>query len=188
MEELNKNQLVLLNILVSFVVSIATGIMTVSLMQDSPVPITQTINRVVERTIEQVVPVEQKPIIREVPVIVTEEDLIAKVINSASASVVSVLQVADGKAQVISTGFYVQSSLVATFLPDIDKQKKYQLSSGRKTFEAEIVSVHTDGVVIFKLGKPLSETPEKEKTSLFGLIKEDKQQTTSTASSTQSVG
>ena len=70
MENLNKQQLVLLTILVSFVTSIATGITTVSLLDHTAPSINQTINRVVEKTIETVIPVSvevPKEVIKEVP-------------------------------------------------------------------------------------------------------------------------
>jgi hypothetical protein len=53
-KDLNKSQLVLLTLLISFVVSIATGVTTVSLMQQNPDPVPQTINRIIQRTIEKV--------------------------------------------------------------------------------------------------------------------------------------
>lgn len=92
MEKLNKNQIVLLTLLVSFVTSIATGIVTVTLMDQAPAGVTQTINRVVERTIEKVVPgqVTTQTVVKEVPVIVTEEELIVKVINEASGAMVRI--------------------------------------------------------------------------------------------------
>lgn len=52
--ELNKKQLVLVTLLSTFVVSIGTGIITVSLMNEVPKTVPQTINNVIQRTIEKV--------------------------------------------------------------------------------------------------------------------------------------
>lgn len=57
-QELNKKQLVLLTLLITFVVSIATGIITVSLMNQAPKSVPQTINNVIQRTIEKVTTVQ----------------------------------------------------------------------------------------------------------------------------------
>ncbi|MEA1929704.1 MAG: serine protease [Patescibacteria group bacterium] len=114
MEELNKNQIVLLTLLVSFVTSIATGIVTVTLMDQAPAPVTQTINRVVERTIEKAVPGETKieTVVKEVPVVVTEDKLIVDVINNTSPGAV---RITDLEGETVATGFIADASgLVAT--------------------------------------------------------------------------
>src|SRR3989344_7644406 len=105
-DKLNKNQIVLLTLLVSFVTSIATGIVTVTLMDQAPVGVTQTVNRVVERTSERVVPGETKTttVIKEVPILITEEQLIADLVQSASAAGVRVTRGAEslGSAFIVS--------------------------------------------------------------------------------------
>lgn len=92
MEDLNKHQIVLLTLLVSFVTSIATGIMTVSLLQEAPLEVTRNINRIVEKTIETVTPStilapQQKEV---TTVVVKEEDLIIDSINKNIKSVVRI--------------------------------------------------------------------------------------------------
>jgi hypothetical protein len=91
-ENLTKSQIVLLTLLVSFVTSIATGIVTVSLMEQAPPTVAQTVNRVVERTIERVVPQESQaaaPVVTtERTVIVREADLIAQAVAIATPSMI----------------------------------------------------------------------------------------------------
>jgi hypothetical protein len=93
MENLTKQQIVLLTLLVSFVTSIATGIVTVALMNQAPVGVTQTINRVVERTIEKVVPAtptkETQTIVKET-VVVNTDDQVVNVVEKNSKSIVRI--------------------------------------------------------------------------------------------------
>jgi S1-C subfamily serine protease len=55
MEDLSKQQLILLALLVSFVTALATGIVTVSLMNQYPT-VTKTISQVIEKTVQQIAP------------------------------------------------------------------------------------------------------------------------------------
>jgi hypothetical protein len=100
MNDLNAQQIVLLTLLVSFVTSIATGITVVSLLEQSPEPITQTINRVVEKTVERIIPPDEnngttvsKDGEKEVvTVVVKEEDLTISAVDKNSKSLARVYQ------------------------------------------------------------------------------------------------
>jgi len=95
MEDLNKNQIVLLTLLVSFVTSIATGIMTVSLLQEAPIEVTRNINRIVEKTIETVTPSTVTPTTKPAEVttvVVNEEDLVIDSINKNIKSIARITE------------------------------------------------------------------------------------------------
>ena len=92
-EKLNRSQIVLLTLLVSFVTSIATGIVTVSLMDQAPPAISQTVNRIVERTVEKVVPTTEgqaaaSGVTTEKTIIVKEADLIVEAVEKVRPSLV----------------------------------------------------------------------------------------------------
>lgn len=110
MENLNKQQIVLLTLLVSFVTSIATGIVTVSLMDQAPQGITQTINQVVERTIEKVVPSDNKTpgeVIKET-VVVKEDERVADAISKNKEALVRMFAVsADGLETFLGLGLTI---------------------------------------------------------------------------------
>lgn len=109
MEDLNKNQLILLTLLVSFVTSIATGIITTSLLQEAPPGVTQVINRVVEKTIEKVGEDGKVQTVKEVTVVVKEED---QVINSISKNTKSIVRIKDNALVDGVTPFYGAGFLV----------------------------------------------------------------------------
>src|SRR3989344_5509843 len=99
-EHLTKHQIILLTLLVSFVTSIATGIVTVSLMDVAPVSVTRTINQIVERTVENVVPAVSAPaskaqgaavVTKETTVVVKDEDLTAASIAAAQKAIVRII-------------------------------------------------------------------------------------------------
>lgn len=94
MEDLTKHQIILLCLLLSFITSIGTGVITFSLLNEAPPAVTQTINRIVEKTIERVVPVDNQANVRQVTVretvVVKEEDLIISAIDKNSGALVRI--------------------------------------------------------------------------------------------------
>lgn len=113
-EQLNKSQIVLLTLLVSFVTSIATGIVTVSLVQQAPPAITQTVNRVVEHTVEKIVPGQSAAAATPVTqtVVVKETDAIANAVSAATPAIVRVYSSEDTP-QLLGLGVVIGSGMIA---------------------------------------------------------------------------
>lgn len=105
-EELSKSQLILLTILVNFVTSVATGILTVSLLDHAPPFVTQTVNRVVERTIETVAQVAPAAIV-QAPAPSNQELVTAAIGEAATRAVVIYSAETGTSTPSISVGTYV---------------------------------------------------------------------------------
>ena len=117
-EELSKSQLILLTILVNFVTSVATGILTVSLLDKAPPFVTQTINRVVERTIETVAQAAPAAIIQAPAP--SNQDLVTAAIGAAATRAVVIYSAETGTSTpAISVGTYIpKARAVATAARD----------------------------------------------------------------------
>lgn len=110
LEQLTKHQIVLLTLLVSFVTSIATGIVTVSLMGQAPAGVTRVVNQIVEHTVEKVVPSNQGAAVvtTEKTVVVKDDDLAAQSIAAVQKAIVRVGVV--GENAVLARGVIVGAS------------------------------------------------------------------------------
>jgi S1-C subfamily serine protease len=132
-ESLSKQQLILVMLLVSFVTSLATGIVVVSLMdQQSAQPVTRAVNQVVERTIERVVPPQT---IRE-QVIVKEEDAIANSIEKSRRASARILVYPEGSSRATLTGNGIvlsENGMVILFADKLGDAYSYkvELADGR---------------------------------------------------------
>lgn len=113
-EKLNKSQIVLLTLLVSFMTSMTTGIVTVSLMEGAPPVITETVNRVVERTVERVVSGQAASVAAaEAPaktVVVRESDLIPQALQVAAPSIVRIYTNASDTPAFLGLGVVIDAS------------------------------------------------------------------------------
>jgi S1-C subfamily serine protease len=171
-ERLTKMQIVLLTLLVSFVTSIATGIVTVTLMDQAPPAITQTINRVVERTVEKVVPDKSQGasvITKEVTIVVKEEDLITDSIDKNSKSVVRIKKInADGTiGKLVGLGVVVsRDGMIATDESVIKDDQAYIIeTAGAEIFNASVVNAGKTPSVFLSI-----EIPEGEGEIVFSPV------------------
>lgn len=155
-KELNKSQLILLAVLLSFVTSIATGITTVTLMQQAPASFTTPVNNVIKQTIEKIQQVEGKTVTQTV--VVKEEDLVVDAIaknKSAVFAVTKEIQDIDGQIVEVGAGrgFAVSTDgLLATdaiFVPD---KGAYYVRNDSGKFKADFISTDEAGFSFLKIG------------------------------------
>ncbi len=133
LEKLTKHQIILLTLLVALVTSIATGIVTVSLMDQQPQGITRTINQIVERTVQTVVPAAENTAavaatVTTKTVVVRNDDLTAQSIAAVQKSIVRIT--VKGGEELVARGVIVDST--GTTLTDSDSL----VASGATSFDA----------------------------------------------------
>jgi len=158
MEDLTKHQLILIVLLVTFVTSIATGIMTFSLLSQAPVEVTQTINHVVEKTIAQVAPSADQPQKVVTTVVVNEDDSVLGSISKNEKSIVRLRSVAaDGSKIVAGMGIVVSDGgvIVADSRSFSNGTPSEILFSDGKTYPTGKMSVDSvDGLTFVKTNIP----------------------------------
>lgn len=158
-KDLNKAQLILLTILISFIVSIATGITAVSLMQQAPQSVAVPINRVVQQTIEKIVPGSTKT----ETVVVKEEDLVVDAIAKNKTALFSVSKMGYdslGGYSEIPAGFGFAISSDGTVVADatmVPGGETYFLKNDSGKFKADFVSTE-NGFSLLKAGDPVNST------------------------------
>ncbi len=111
-KELNKSQLILLAILLSFITSIATGIVTVTLMQQAPASITTPITQVVKQTVEKIVPASLVP--NNTPVLSDEQKALLEQLKAIKPLTVSLFLKGENsdKDKVLGTGLFLGDNKV----------------------------------------------------------------------------
>lgn len=172
---LNTQQIILLCLLVSFVTSIATGITTISLMQQTPEPVTQTINRVIERTVEGVT---QQPI-EDIKNLITQEEqpskeVVTVVVNQEDQSINAVAKNESSIARIYTDGrteSFVTMGIVLNAAGDIAVDKRmvdrstYVAHYGDRKFKVKYSGAEKADFVILKIQE---ENPNNFTPATFG--------------------
>ncbi|MBU0999374.1 S1C family serine protease [Patescibacteria group bacterium] len=160
-KELNKTQLILLAILLSFITSIATGITTVTLMQQAPVSFTAPVNRVIQQTIEKIQQVEGKTTVQTI--VVKEEDLVVDALAKNTSAVFSITketQDVDGKIIEVGAGRGFAVSIDGIIVADaflVSDKEVYYVKNDSGKFKADFVLTDKAGFSFLKVGAPLDE-------------------------------
>lgn len=160
-KDLNKSQLILLAILLSFITSIATGIVTVTLMQQAPSSVTVPINRIIRQTVEKIVPVPGKETVQTV--IIKEEDLVVDAIAQNESAIFFITKEAlDAEGKIVEVGagrgFVVSSEgIIATDGTLVTEGQTYYVKNSSGKFKAEFISLNKNGFAFLKIGTPLDE-------------------------------
>lgn len=164
MEDLTKHQLILIVLLITFVTSIATGIITFTLLSEAPVEVTQTINRVVEKTIERVVPAEGQPEKVTTTVVVSEEDRVLEAIAKNEKSIVRVKTTgADGTEVVSGLGLVISADgTIVTDLRSYNAASSYRILfyDGKIYPYGKVFVDEKNGLVFMKVSVPQNESPK----------------------------
>ena len=172
MEDLTKHQLILIVLLVTFVTSIATGIITFTLLSEAPVEVTQTINRVVEKTIERVVTEPGKPDKVVTTVIVNEEDRVLEAIAKNEKSIVRLKTTgADGTEVVSGLGLVVSGDgVIVADLRSYNVAASYTISfHDGQSYPVSKTSINSEaGLVFLKVDAPLKDLKYTFYPAIFG--------------------
>ena len=158
MEHLTKAQIVLLTLFVSFVASMATGIVVVTLMQQSPEPVSSTITRVVEHTIEKITPTIVNTTNTKT-VVIKDEDLVVSAIDRNLKSTVAFkASIGDGGVLSAGVGTIVSSDgLVITDRWNLGLGKLYTTINGVQ-YSLDVISNSEENILGLGRLVPVSAT------------------------------
>jgi S1-C subfamily serine protease len=175
-EKLTKQQIILVTLLVSFVTSIATGIVTVALMDQAPPGVTQTINRVVERTVEKVVTPpttgNTAAVVTRETVVVKEDEKIVETVDKNKDSIVRIYTDSNRTENRIFVGLGTVVSadgLIATGDVFADTSGRYVVTpNGTDFYKVKVLDKKRDAKLYFLRVVPDETKPATFKPVTFG--------------------
>ena len=158
-KELNKSQLILLAILLSFITSIATGIVTVTLMQQAPASVTAPITRIIKQTVEKIMPSE---VVNNAPALSEDQKKLLEELKAIKPLTVSLFLKGEteDKDKILGTGFFLgNNKVVVASLIDLPKEgENYIVKSVLGEQKVSKVTQEKDFSII-ELVEVIPETP-----------------------------
>lgn len=119
-KDLNRSQFLLLLLLIMFVSSITTAIVTVTLMDQSPTAgVANTINRVIERVVPGATTTIVQIIKEPAPAIGSEGEQIVRATSIVAPFIVRLETKTDKSVEILGTGFVTRGDIVATALKNL---------------------------------------------------------------------
>jgi cell shape-determining protein MreC len=112
LKDLNKSQLILLTILLSFIVSIATSVTAISFMQQTPKSVTIPINKVVRETVEKIIPVEVSNQKDDEEGLSSEQKKLLEELKAIKPLTVSLYSKKDTEEKILGTGLFLGNNKV----------------------------------------------------------------------------
>ena len=147
-EELSKSQLILLTILVNFVTSVATGILTVSLLDHAPAFVTQTVNRVVEHTIETVAQAAPAAVVSAPAP--SNQDLVTAALGAEATRAVAIYSAKTGTSTpALAVGTYLSDARAIITAAQDALPAEVLIGFPDNSYAAASLSHKGDGIVIY---------------------------------------
>jgi S1-C subfamily serine protease len=147
MEHLTKQQIVLLTLLVSFVTSLATGIVTVTLMDQAPPGFTQTISRAIDNTVSRALS-SNSSTNSNAAASVTFEDLSALAVKKVEAGMVKIF---DNQGNILGYGLVLtKDGVILADKSSVDVTGRPQVvTDDGRTIVTTVIRSQVDGDIVF---------------------------------------
>ena len=158
-QDLNKSQLILLAVLLSFITSIATGITTVTLMQQAPASVTIPVTRIIRETVEKVVPTET---VQRAPVLSAEDKKILEDLKAIKPLTVTLFLKNETGDKILGTGLFLGDNkvVIASIIPEPKEGEVYIVKSISGEQNVSKVTVENDFTIVELVVTPVETLPD----------------------------
>jgi hypothetical protein len=162
-KDLNKSQLILLAILLSFIVSIATGITTVTLMEQAPESVTIPINRVIKQTVEKIVPAAVEP----GSVLSEEQKKLLEELKAIKPLTVSLFLKGEKEDKILGTGLFLGSNkvVIASLIPAPKEGEEYVVKSVLGEQKVSKITQEKDFTIVELVDTSIQNVPDSSTVS-----------------------